>query len=311
MRIAAKAKAGFYPTPQRVVELIQSRIAGVGDLLDPCAGEGDAIKALSTSTQCRALAIELSQTRAARCREKGLQTQQGDSLQYEGGSFGLLYLNPPYDDGEGERLEYTFLKHWTPALRPGGLLVYLVPERILPRVADFLTAWYDDLRAVRFPEPEYQAFKQIVVFGKKREALSTPESLQVQGVLETGKDWRYWFAGGRGWLIKKTVPVEEALALASKSPLWEPYQSRTLEAFRPLLPLKQAHLALLIAGGIMDNQVVNLDGMPHLIKGQVQKTETFVEEEEEDGGTKTVTRERFEVQVIALNMATAEILEVS
>jgi type I restriction-modification system DNA methylase subunit len=45
MRLEAQAKAGFYPTPPKVVEIIQTWIGekkpGLRRLLDPCCGTGE------------------------------------------------------------------------------------------------------------------------------------------------------------------------------------------------------------------------------------------------------------------------------
>ena len=47
-RLASTEKAGFYPTPARVVDMIASMVhPGIGAvILDPCCGEGDALAAL-------------------------------------------------------------------------------------------------------------------------------------------------------------------------------------------------------------------------------------------------------------------------
>lgn len=182
MRLAGKAKAGFYPTPERVVEGILGYLSPTPgcQILDPCAGEGVALRRIADHLQGAAQAIELSRERAGKCRKLGLKTYCGDALGYRGRGFGLLYLNPPYDDGVGERLERTFLKHWSEALAPGGVLVYLIPERVLGAVEDYLTGWYDALLALRFPEPEYQAFHQVVVFGVRRTEPRSPGRLEVR-----------------------------------------------------------------------------------------------------------------------------------
>jgi 16S rRNA G966 N2-methylase RsmD len=167
---AVYRKAGFYPTPERVIEMILGHLSPTPgcQVIDPCAGEGVALRRTADHLQGAAQAIELSRERALACRQRGLKTYCGDALGYRGRGFGLLYLNPPYDDGMGERLERTFLKHWSEALLPGGVLVYLIPERVIGAVEDYLIGWYRSLRVLRFPEPEYQAFRQVVIFGVRR-----------------------------------------------------------------------------------------------------------------------------------------------
>ena len=66
------------------------------------------------------------------------------SVRARPGAFSILYLNPPYDfDAEDGRTELSFLKHTLPYLTPGGLLLFVVPQkRITPRIARVLSAYF-------------------------------------------------------------------------------------------------------------------------------------------------------------------------
>ncbi len=107
-------------------------------------------------------------------------------------SISLLLLNPPYDwdravkEGEkSRRLEYTFLHATTSKLVRGlGLLAYIIPQNILARedVARHLVGHYDDKRVVRFPDGEYERFKQVIVFGRRRQAYNAPSGDEVAAV---------------------------------------------------------------------------------------------------------------------------------
>lgn len=311
MRLEAKAKAGFYPTPTRVVHLLlrNLRVVGTPDILDPCAGEGEALYILAQALRARVQGIELSRARAKRAVANGLRVYQGDSFTFQGHGFSLLWLNPPYDHGEGERLELTFLKHWTPALKPGGVLVYIIPESTLEDASPYLTAHYEEVSAWRFPEPEYQQFKQIVVLGVKAEEPLPPEDLEVQGSLEECERVYPVPGGGTAYLSRKSqLTEEEVLKALENSPLFHP--SGQVRHVRPLLPLKEAHLALMLAGGFLDNQVVHLEGEPYLVRGEVKKVPLRFEERE-GGVVREITRERFEVKVVALGLKSGTILEVS
>src|SRR5882672_4181524 len=56
-----------------------------------------------------------------------------------------------------------------PYLIPGGLLLFVVPQkRITPRIARVLSAYFEDLKVRRFPADEFQAFGQIVIAGLKK-----------------------------------------------------------------------------------------------------------------------------------------------
>ena len=87
------------------------------------------------------------------------------------GAFGLLYLNPPYDDdaGEEKRTEHAFLRHCTRYLAEHGLLVFVVPRRRLAESARYLASHYARLRCWAFPDPEREAFDQVVVTTRKAE----------------------------------------------------------------------------------------------------------------------------------------------
>ena len=86
------------------------------------------------------------------------------------GSVGLLYLNPPYDWDDGERLEMKFLKHAHKWLCTDGVLVFLVPELIFhyEKHRSWIGQYFYDIRIVRVTKADYPAFKQVVLFGKKR-----------------------------------------------------------------------------------------------------------------------------------------------
>jgi hypothetical protein len=307
MRLAGRAKAGFYPTPPRVTQLFAQHLKASQPthLLDPCAGEGEALATLALRLRASAQAIELSRERAARCRKQGLRTFQGDSLTYRGAGFGLLYLNPPYDDGFEERLELTFLKHWTPALTADGVLVFLIPERILPRVSEFLTAHYHSLLALRFPQPEYRDFQQVVVFGCRRKEPAPPQPLEVEGVLGEAHTARvYALPPSPAAFVQPRGPEpEKMLEMVEQSPLWRHLYQRDSAHFQPLLPLKDAHLALLIAGGLLNNEVIRLEGEPYLIQGQIQKQVQCLEEERENYIAQ-IERETFVMSIAALNLWT-------
>ena len=64
--------------------------------------------------------------------------------------FSCLFLNPPYDyDDEARRLEHAFLTTITRALCPGGLLVFIIPQRRLVTSARYLAGHYRELACYR------------------------------------------------------------------------------------------------------------------------------------------------------------------
>jgi len=115
-----------------------------GRLFDPCAGEGKAASSLGNALNCETWGVELSPDRAGKAQnvmdKVFLVPWQACVLSDE--SISWLYLNPPYDfdrfeghptqnSGASKRLEWDFLKTTTSKLMRGGLLTYIIPQKIL------------------------------------------------------------------------------------------------------------------------------------------------------------------------------------
>src|SRR5215831_11805768 len=176
MRLEAQAKAGFYPTPAKVVDIIKTWIGektpGPRRLLDPCCGTGDPAAEIATAAGCDAYGVEINMDRAKTAKNLLGKVVAGNLFTVTArlGAFSILYLNPPYDfDAEDGRTELSFLKHILPYLAPSGLLLFLVPQkRITTRIARVLSAYFEGLKVRRFPADELHAFGQIVIAGVKK-----------------------------------------------------------------------------------------------------------------------------------------------
>ena len=125
MRLEAQAKAGFYPTPLKVVEIIQTWIGekkpGLRRLLDPCCGTGEPAARIAAAAGCDAYGVEINTDRAKAAKNLLSKVVAGNlfSVRARPGAFSILYLNPPYDfDAEDGRTELSFLKHTLPYLTP-------------------------------------------------------------------------------------------------------------------------------------------------------------------------------------------------
>jgi 16S rRNA G966 N2-methylase RsmD len=196
-RLEAIARALYYPTPDRVVGIIGDTVqiadsAGAA-LLDPCAGEGRAAAELARRWGLVGHGIELHRERAdAAARvlawakhgsyhQLTAVTVNGEPLSPDVYSpdpaarpFGVLFLNPPYDEGTDEtgasmRQEVEFLRATTQYLAPGGLLAFIPPRKVLRIEAfrEFMRRHYTDIRAYAFPAPEVDAFDQVVVLARR------------------------------------------------------------------------------------------------------------------------------------------------
>jgi len=290
-RLASTAKAGFFPTPERVTEWIaRSGIPSArrGRVLDPCCGEGIAAQHVASAWNLEAYGIEID---AERALEASARLQRVLHLDYASvraphHAFQVLFLNPPYDtaEGEGRRTEYQFLRDTTKWLQPGGLLVYLVPQyRVDARMAGFLATAYESIRAYRFPDPEYAQFRQAVIFGiaKKEPRRDDTAALALFQQCRNGlrvlpelplpeecfalpafsDDDRFYF---RGTEINPQDALVEAIAAGAwNTTEWHAWLTPTtnLSAFRPLMPLKKGHLAMLIAAGLMQNLMLDNESM--------------------------------------------------
>jgi hypothetical protein len=159
-----------------------------GTILDPCAGEGEALFTLRGLWSGRngyrrpdVVACELEEGRALALRGRLDTSREYHSAAFHGDAFhlhwesgphqgvGVLYLNPPYDtDPEFGRLEHRYLERFTAALYPGhGVLLFLVPVHALEASADYLAEHYQDLRCWRFPEPDYSVYSQVLLQGRR------------------------------------------------------------------------------------------------------------------------------------------------
>ncbi len=339
-RLASTAKAGFFPTPERVTQRIARFVVpspSGGRLLDPCCGRGVAAQHLADAWRLDAYGIEID---AERALEASSRLQHVLHLDYVSAraphhSFQAILCNPPYDFAEGEsrRTEYQFLRDTTKWLQPGGLLVYIIPQyRVDARMAGFLTTAYESIRTYRFPDPEFEPFRQAVVFAIAKQEPTRNEASAVQllqqcrgslpilpefpsngdqyhlpvlaeGNPSASSGQRFFF---RGTEIDPPQALAEALAAGAwRTPEWTEWlQPRPeLATFRPLMPLKKGHLAMLIAAGMLQNlRLDSPDGREHLlVKGRTYKVQEAVDSDDEH---EVVTRDRFVTEIVALDLET-------
>ena len=80
-------------------------------------------------------------------------------------------------------------------------------------------------------------------------------------------------------------------------------------AIQPLMPPRKAHLAMLIAAGLINNQILEANGKRLLIKGTSKKAIDRFEEETEKG-IKITERERIVTQINAFDLNTGEYLQI-
>lgn len=339
MRLAGIEKMGYYKTPPIVVHLTTTWLQASekrSRLLDSCAGEGEAAAQVGAAINAETWGVELSDTRATvamSVMDKVYNTGwQSVSVTLE--SVSLLWLNPPYDDDNttGKRLERTFLVEAAPALVPGGILIYIIPQtRIDGHIARYLRQHFDDLLCFRFPDDEYEAFKQVVIFGKKRAQARHASAEEVDVIKawaeaelpalthrpETaapyvvpsaptkGKDGREIRFKRLDWM-----PADLAIGAMAEgvhtSVEWRDLVSVEggNRPLTPAMPLKKGHTAMLMAAGLLGMIRLNQpDGSPMLIKGRVTKVEDVREESADGDGklTKVTRTERLITTIVTVS----------
>lgn len=363
-RLEAVAKALYYPTPQRVVGMIAGivkptvRIASYGcdkpSLLDPCAGEGTAAAILAKRWDVVAHGIELHGERAATASKVLSWARHGSyhqiallnpdgKLPQEGESpsppFGVLFLNPPYDEGTDEdgnkmRQEIEFLRATTRFLAPGGLLAFIPPRHILrsERFRKFMRDEYREIRAYAFPEPEVQAFDQVVVLATRSyrtgymagygdvSALEDADNLPPLDAAEPYEvqlpavDTRVTLAGD---MPESYVPADGEGAWASQQWLAQT-GDRAAHELAPLTAPRPGHQAMLLAAGALNGLEIDTDdgcegfscedvefGSRLLVKGGSTKVITKIEGKADENGTKeTIHRERISSYLSVLDLRT-------
>lgn len=306
MRIQGRIKMGHYPTPARVVELIKKYLAfppGQFSSLDPCCGEGDGLAGLVARTSAITYGVELDHQRAEESKTRlhhvlrcGIEETR---IQHR--SCSLLLLNPPYDEltleeeanAKTERQERAFLRMTMPYLIPGGVLVYIIPQSRLDKaIARLLASCIEHLHVLRFPDPEYADFRQIVVFGVKKadNTLDEQEASRLQSIpkvylvpLSSSPEIHYPVPASGQLTQYRSILVdpEDLKKHIAQSPLWKRFAALTtrseLRIPRPPLPLHSGHLGLLLAAGKLDG-IMGTGEDSHLVKGSVRKITTVLQE---------------------------------
>jgi len=163
MRLPGRERLGFYPLPLREAERIR-RILEFPDkqycALDPCVGDGVAFAEIASDKKVLRYGVELDAGRAEQSRTKGIEVIHGNCFDVQSPveSFSLIYLNPPYDfeisEEKSQRMEKLFLEHVYRWLKPGGILVLVVPAKRIADCAVLLSRQFRDTHVYRLTGTE-------------------------------------------------------------------------------------------------------------------------------------------------------------
>ena len=179
-RLMNHVRMGFYPTDPDHVKLITRGIDfpdGVTtNLLDPCCGDGIALRLMATGNNCYAYGVELDERRAEEAQTRLHRVAIGSyfSARISHESFHALFLNPPYlsvlgENGQTGRDEKRFLVNGLCHLMQGGQLVYIIPYyRLTADIARILCNNVERLSVCKFCGKEFQRFRQVAVPGIRK-----------------------------------------------------------------------------------------------------------------------------------------------
>ena len=309
---------GYYPTDEGSISRILSALAACeGEdgirILDPCAGEGTALaecKHHLGKGRVEAFGIEYDEERAWHAKTVLDHCIHGDfnGCTVSPGSFGLLWLNPPYGDmlkdheGNGAhglfkdarpRLEKHFYQRSHSLLQVGGVMVLILPSYSFDKQ---LSGWVaTHFREVKVFRAATDQFKQVVLFGVKQRStgnLDTALRKQLLGIgvgdivpdmlPETWMDLPYTVPA-----VQDRRPFKFASANLDAAQLGQElgrHQGALQQQFttlfrqaaaqanrRPLRQMTEWHTALALAAGQVGGVVRSEDGRTYLIKGSTHK----------------------------------------
>ena len=253
-------------------------------MIDPCAGEGDALRALAEGIRIefqnrkgkrmlkkaiKTFGVELDMDRADAARknlDRVVQTDYFNTIITDN-VFNVMLLNPPYDyDPDYKRLEQRFLVKTTRLLGTGGIMIYMVPRYVLRVSAEFLARNFSGFHIWQDMEnPDAQKFNQVMLMARRDN--HPPDYDRMQKTIEDFADGRIEDIGtGDAYRIQPIeadvdrfsalrVDYGDVLEEVSRSG----YETRkewqdmhfppTNDIVQPLMAPRTGHMGLIMAGG--------------------------------------------------------------
>ena len=307
MRFVGKSRLGFYPLPLSEAQRIRRFLLfpdQPSSVLDPCVGDGVAFEAITSDAEVLRYGIELDAYRAEQAEQRIHNVVQGNALEVQCPveCFGLVYLNPPYDwtlgPADSRRTEQSFLSHTYRWLKPGGVLLFVIPGDRLAECSQILSTHFRDVRIYLLEAPECVRYKQVVVIGarrsrRERERLTdsdvTRARLYYAGlarnpsqipVLPSEPDTRYDVpVSGPVQLVYRGLPLDEIEDLLPQSAAYRQagrilFAEPVSATGRPLTPLHAGHVGLLACSGLL-NGIFGSEDQRHISFWQAVKEEVI------------------------------------
>lgn len=335
-RLAAVERGLYYPTDLRVIELYRQHHFSFSDsvfnAIDFCSGEGSALREIVKGTRARTYGIEIEEARANAGKEiltKSVHSALED-VEIEG-DIQFAFLNMPYADGiNGRREELNWIDMVAPYLENNRTMVLVLPEMFVEGGKyhnEFRTCLYRNnlklcsrktfsysydekyVGAFKFPEPEFQQFKQYIIAVRKpswNEQVLMMPAIHVEGVIGEcsvrieAQTKSYHSEDGLFFYRKERTEIESVLLGDLISIFGRPDDEIPIQPLQPMIP---EILAAMIAGGIftgiqMGNSVVRGGTTIEVIETETQ----------EDGVRKKYETSKMHAHVVELNLETGELL---
>ncbi len=256
-------QSGFVRTPPAWAERIARNLLHFGRhaaVLDPTCGEGDLLAPLAALPGVELYGVEISRARAdvaeQRLPQATLVVSAIEAVRITPASMDLLLCNPPYFFEDGRRAEYRIIADAGVALRPGGILVAILPARSAwdARMINHWCKHYEQVRCWKFPDGDpdkdegaFQKYTQIVVVGVRRATpLNAPEALEQRRV--SGWRWRQPRKAESPWAQGTPPPDLPASPIADPYPV--PEDGTVLPELIPLHADEATLLAALSQSGV-------------------------------------------------------------
>ena len=322
MRWSGRIRMGYFPLPLSEAQRIRKFLLSPdrpSSALDPCVGDGRAFEAITNGAEVLRYGIELDAFRAEQARQRIPNIVQGNTLEVQCPveCFGLSVLNPPYDytlgPADTRRTEQLFLSHTYRWLKPGGVLIFVIPGDRLAECGQILSTHFLDVRVYRLESPECVRYKQVVVIGVRR-TKREKERLTDGDITRA----RLYYAGlsrnpsqiptlphepeaqyevpvsGPAQLVHRGLPLDEIEDLLPQSAAYRQagrilFAEPVSTTGRPLTPLHSGHVGLLPCSGLL-NGIFGSGDQRHIAFWQAVKARSC-STEEEDNGT-IIQRER-------------------
>jgi hypothetical protein len=332
-RAESLAQGGYYAFPSHhlpaVAQLFTPAPTGAR-LLDPCAGEGEALQVLSQSLNLKPFAVEIEPQRAKKCQAlfsvgQALHADLFD-VDLSLGAMQMLWVNPPFTWDTavpGKRREAGMLQHCWQWLQPKGWLVFVsYTHHLNQTLAWHIAEQASQVEIFRLPEKHFDTYTYSVLVAQRgkatdpaalanriQQAYLQPEQLPLLAANQQPRsippaEPQRELTFHRRWLNAEDLLPAIVTNGADRQTAFQvavqpPPENRPL---RPILRPKLGHLVTLVAGGLFNYLPLTTEKGRGILRSKIQYVEELVETQEEAGkGRKEVYQLRPKTTITLLH----------